>query len=744
MNRNINGQKRIINVSNRLPVKITCTNGEIVYQNSEGGLATGLNSLFKRYDHLWVGWPGAVIDDCCREAVVNDLMEQDLAPVFLSQQEITDYYEGFCNETLWPLFHCFPTYSGYDQQYYNTYVEVNKKFAEEVIRYATKDDVIWIHDYQLMLLPELIRKAIPGVTIGFFLHIPFPPECIFKALPWRNEVLKGLLGADLIGFQTEADVSCFTSCISQLLQLDFTANELKYEHRTVVADAFPISIDYKKYNELAMAPATNRQAERIKALVQDNRMLLSIDRLDYSKGILHRLRAFDRFLQLHPEWHEQVTLVHLVVPSRDTVKNYKELKEEMNRLISDINGKYATIGWQPVKHFYRSFPDHTLSALYRTADVALVTPLRDGMNLVSKEYVASNVQQSGVLILSEAAGAAKELTGALMVNPNDINGFADAIVHALAMTAEQRKKRMADMQQTLINADIFRWSDRFMEALENTIAREAVAAHYFDESVMQKIEMRYSLASRRLLLLDYDGTLISFKDKPHAAVPDAELLALLKKLSDDPQNTVVLISGRDRYTLQKWFGHLPINLTAEHGACIKEYGKKWEQDKRLSAEWKKQVYDVMNAFTRSTPGAFIEEKSFSIAWHYRQCEAAIGQARAKELVVLLEKSISGMGLNILQGNKVIEIKTEAVNKGRAASAWITRRNFDFIMAIGDDVTDEDMFSVLPEYAVSIKVGNNISSAYHFLNSNIEVRKVLQTLSLLPVSVDPHKSFQLAS
>jgi trehalose 6-phosphate synthase/phosphatase len=723
------GAPRIINVSNRLPIKISSAQEEIRYKMSEGGLATGLSSIFKTYENLWIGWPGAVVEAGSQQTVINDLQQQRLLPVFLSKEEINNYYEGFCNEVVWPLFHYFPSYTEFNPQYFEAYKSVNQKFADEILKVATKDDIIWVHDYQLMLVPELVRKAIPGVTIGFFLHIPFPAYPIFMALPWRAEILKGLMGANVIGFQTQDDVRHFTEAAGRVLGLDFVGNEAAVDDRTVVAQAFPISIDYKKYSELAHNDSIQCSEESIRSLLNGNKLAISVDRLDYSKGIIQRLQAYDAFLQQYPEWREKITLLHLVVPSRDTVRNYKELKEEMDRLVNDINGKYATINWQPIKHFYRSVSPQLLAAMYKLADVALVTPLRDGMNLVCKEFVASNVARNGVLILSETAGAARELTDALIVNPNDIDQYTSRIYQALMMPAKEKTRRMSRMQQIVAAADVFEWAARFMEVMEEVKSRKyASTARYIDSGLKQKIEMKYSFATKKLILLDYDGTLVPFHNKPEAAKPDEHLLQIMRSLTEDISNKVVIISGRDHNTLDQWLGHLSVDLIAEHGAWFKESGNSWSSRKDIETSWKPEFYNVLNAFTRATPGSLIEEKTYSIAWHYRQCDPELGNMRAKEVTQALEKKVTETGLQLLLGDKVIEVKNLGINKGKAASKWMAKDKYDFVLAIGDDTTDEDMFKALPTGAVTIKVGSNVTAASYFVNNYKEVRSLLEEVS----------------
>lgn len=464
--------RRIINVSNRLPVKISLAADELTFRSSEGGLATGLNSVFSQRESLWIGWPGAPVPQERRTHITRELNRQNLSPIYLTQDEITNFYEGFSNDTLWPLFHYFPTYSNYDEQYWESYVAVNQKFANAIAAEATPDDIIWIHDYQLMLVPAMVRAMMPAATIGYFQHIPFPDYEIFRALPWKKELIAGLLGADVIGFQTDADVKHFMSTAGRLLGvLRGNRDELIDGNRSISVQAFPISIDYERFRQLAGADATEEQVRKIKAMA-GTQIALSVDRLDYSKGILQRLQAYELFLKKHPEWHQKITLIHLVVPSRDNVPAYRKLREEMNRLISQINGTYAVFGWQPILHFYQSFTPHMLAALYKSADMAIITPLRDGMNLVSKEYIAVNVSMSGVLLLSEAAGAAAELTDALILNPNDIKGFADKIFEGLNMSSTEKRSRMQRMQQVIARSDIFQWAEKFTRRMMDVVNRK--------------------------------------------------------------------------------------------------------------------------------------------------------------------------------------------------------------------------------------------------------------------------------
>jgi trehalose 6-phosphate synthase/phosphatase len=350
------------------------------------------------------------------------------------------------------------------------------------------------------------------------------------------------------------------------------------------------------------------------------------------------------------------------------------------------------------------------------------------MNLVSKEYIASKLDHKGVLILSETAGASRELSDALLVNPNDIWDFAEKIYAALNMPEEEQKRRMVAMQNTVSRFDIHNWVKNFMDKLGEVKAQQyAMSTRMLNASIQQKIAIRYVYSTRRLIFLDYDGTLVPFHKQVNAAIPDGELLKILGNLAADPNNTVVITSGRDFKTLDAWLGHLPVDMIAEHGAWYKDHGKQWRHRKDLNNDWKQELGHIMDIFSRRTPGASVEEKSYSLAWHYRRAEEGLGKLRAQELIADVKHYVADKGLQLLQGDKVIEIKSIMVNKGKAAQRWLEKNDFDFVMAIGDDHTDEDTFKAMPEDAITIKVGKNISAATYFLNAHVDVRALLQAL-----------------
>jgi len=739
----LDNKRRIINVSNRLPVKITSITEEINYQASEGGLSTGLSSVFSEMDSLWIGWPGMEVQDKLQDRVTYDLRNKNLHPIFLNAQEINKYYEGFSNEVIWPLFHYFPSYSSYDPEYWQAYLSVNKKFAEEIIRFATPDDIVWVHDYHLMLVPALVRAALPGITIGYFQHIPFPSYEVFRALPWKKEVLEGLLGADIVGLQTDEDAEHFSHAVSNILGIDGKETGFHVENdRQVKVQAFPISIDYTKFRDLATEDLTEKYVQKIKKDI-NTKILLSIDRLDYSKGIIQRLKAFECFLKKHPEWKQRVTFIHLIVPSRDQVRKYAELKEEMDSLISDINGRYSTLTWQPIHHRYCSVLPNMLSALYRCADMAIVSPLIDGMNLVCKEYVASNVSRKGVLLLSEYAGAAKELTDALLINPNDLECFASKINEGLLMPEDKRISRMKRMQDTVKHADVFNWARNFTAQLTGLRKTRIVSLPTpINVEIQHHIDSSYADGSKRLFLLDYDGTLMPFFNEPTDAAPDPSLYSLLSRLAADQRNDIVIISGRDKSTLSNWLGNLPLNIVAEHGSWFKEKNSDWRYPQGLNDSWKTEVCDILQGYVDKIPGSFIEQKSYSMAWHYRQSDSKLAKDNIRNITTALNSILRKYRLEILLGNKVLEVKSNIINKGKAASYFIRKGDYDFILALGDDNTDEDIFAVMPDNGISIKVGTNISRAYYSLNSYLDVRKLLA--NMCETALIHHHNVPLAS
>jgi len=649
-------------------------------------------------------------------------------PVFLSKKEIEEYYEGFSNETLWPNFHYFNQYVVYKKRFWEAYQKVNQKFARAIKEVASPGDTIWIHDYQLLLLPQLVREIIPDSSIGFFLHTPFPSYESFRILPWRRELLMGMLGSDFVGFHTYDDMRHFLSSVNRLAGFGNSQGQVNVNGRKVLADALPMGIDYDKFAEIAAAPESLEREARYRASIGHQKLILSIDRLDYSKGIPQRLKAFEIFLETHPEFSSNVSILMILVPSRDQVVKYRELKEEIDLLVGRINGKFGRLNWTPIHYFYRSFPLNALSAFYRMANVALVTPFRDGMNLVCKEYIASRLDKKGVLILSEMAGASKELSDAILINPNNLDQMVEAIHEALTMPEEKQMKHMEVMQHSTRRYNIHHWVDLFMKGLAQIKKEQlSLVTKNLDKATTKEVVAAYRSAANRLIFLDYDGTVTPFVSDPQEALPDEELKGLVKALTGNKKNRVVIISGRDKETLKDWFGKYPLDIIAEHGVWLKERNGEWDTVTTLSDRWMQDTKEVLEGYVNRTPGSFIESKDYSLVWHYRKVETGLGELRTRELTSHLNYLASNKNLQVMEGDKVVEIKSSEINKGLAAKKWLSKFKADFVMAIGDDQTDEDTFNAMPAEAFTMKVGGTQSAAKYSIPSYVEVRALLKKL-----------------
>lgn len=717
---------KTIIVSNRLPISINKTDEGLEYKPSAGGLATGLGSIYKEGENIWLGWPGTFFKtEEAEESVTKELAKESMRPVFLTEKDIEHYYEGYSNSIIWPLFHYFTQYCEFKQEDWDSYKEVNQKFCDAILKYAEDGDFIWVHDYQLMLLPQMLREKLPNASIGYFNHIPFPSYEIFRCLPWRESTLRGLLGADMIGFHTYDDMRHFLSAVSRIEGIEHEMGHLRAHDRIITVDALPMGIDYEKYSSAVVSSATQKEAKRFMSSINTERFILSIDRLDYSKGIPQRLEGYAAFLEKYPEYQKKVSLILLVVPSREHVETYKELKEELELLVGRINGKYSDLGWTPIHYFYRSLPFNQLSALYSLADVAMVTPLRDGMNLVCKEYIASRLDKTGVLILSEMAGAAKELTEAVIINPNDQLEIVEGLKEALTMPEEEQIVRNTEMQKKLKKYDIHHWVDMFMDRVDYTKnEQKKLQERNLSIGNENKLIDAFKSSKRRLFLLDYDGTLQHFHENPQSANPDKELLGIMKKLTADKQNRVVVISGRDRQTLQKWLGHFDVEFVAEHGVWHKDRDSEWDQVANLRDDWKPEIRTILELYVSRTPGSMIEEKDYSLVWHYRKADQGLGDLRSRELISNLQYLTGNMDIHIMEGNKVIEIKNAGVNKGNGALKWLGKEDFDFVFTAGDDRTDEDTFDVMPSTAYSIKVGDGNSKARYNVKGVDDIRRIL--------------------
>jgi len=460
------GGKRLVLASNREPyIHKKRTDGNIVCVRGSGGLVAALDPIMRSTGGLWVAWGSGnldftVSDNGGRVKVPPEKASYTLRRVRLSSRDITQYYYGFSNRVIWPVFCLFLDKAHFMIDFWKSYQRVNEKFARAIIEEAKADDLIWVHDYHLSLVPSLIRDLVEDAKIAFFWHIPWPPPEGFFTLPWRMEMLEGLLGSDLIGFQTQRQAENFIECAKKELNASFDGRVLKTDDREVVVKAIPIGVDYREITSHSRKIAT--RASKLRQRLSVEHLILGVDRLDYTKGILNKLSAFERFLEKNPVFQGKVTLVQLAAPSRTRVKEYREMKTKVDETVARINGRFQTMTWVPVRYFYRRIPQERLIAYYKAADVTLVTSLADGMNLVAKEYVAAKVNGDGMLILSQFAGAAEELSEAIIVNPYDVEGLAEAIKEALEMPYAKRKQRMNRLKEKVKKHDIYWWLENFL------------------------------------------------------------------------------------------------------------------------------------------------------------------------------------------------------------------------------------------------------------------------------------------
>lgn len=716
-------------MSNRLPISVKKVDGELEFSPSSGGLASGMSFYTKRRDSKWIGWSGIVneeLTEADKHVITRELAKQRCIPVFLSQQQVEEFYNGFSNSILWPFFHNLAADFSDHERYWKAYRHVNQLFADAVFATSQPDSTFWVHDYQLLLLPGILRQERPTSTIGYFLHTPWPSVKTFKDLPHAKSILRGLIGADLVGFHTTAYANHFLDACHDLRAGIVDEKQIILPDRVVKVTDFPISIDYLKFAEANKSPDVQKEVKKLRRKYGQYKIILTVDRLDITKGFLERLQAYQDFLAQNPKLHGKVIMLMLAVPSRTDIDAYRELKDHVEELVEDINNTYGTSSWKPIIYMFKSVSFEELSAMYQIADIAFITPLQDGMNLVAKEYVASKPNKNGVLILSQTAGAAEELTNAILVNPTKPKTLVKALSKALAMKPKELQKRLDTMQDYLANNTAQDWASSFMKILQEPVPGTSGGTHYLRNKYFAQLLHDFGLAKSRLILLDYDGVLARFRSDPNTAKPTIQVRNLLAKLADSPNNELVLISGRSRADLEKWFGTYPISLAAEHGGVVKRRGKQWQKIAHTSSAWKNIIQPALEKYAAKTPGAFVEEKECSLVWHFRKAQPYYAQKNIVILKRALKPFLKPYGLGLFMGNGILEIKLLSTNKGEAATKWLKPKP-DFILAIGDDYTDEDMFASLPGHAYTVKVGRGRTVARYRLTNIQEVLHLLKKL-----------------
>ena len=715
----------LINVSNRLPVTV---GAEIT--KSSGGLVAALEGLSpQEYDLKWIGWPGGAIADPAHQVEIDQALREEhgCIPIFLGDEEVAGHYEGFSNSSVWPLLHYMPNYMHYDPAWWEHYRNVNQRFADKVMELARPDDLVWVHDYQLMLLPAMLHERMPELRIGFFLHTPFPSYETFRCHPRRRELVAGVLGADLVGFHTFGYMRHFRSTVLRLLGLETEITRIRSEDGHVSAmGVFPIGINAQKFEETLDALEFRQRRDEFTHANAGKRIVLSVERMDYTKGILHRLDAIEQFLSgLDESGRDAIKFIFVSVPSREEVEEYKDVREETEARVGRINGQYATLNSSPIRFIHGSVNFTDLCALYATADVGLVTPLIDGMNLVAKEFIACQREHNGVLMLGEFTGAAEELSNALLVNPYDITSVAEKLTEALAMSDDEKRALNQPMRERVVKYDAQHWARTFIEQLRISEI-SAPAASESVEVAAGLLAQAVAAGQRIALFLDYDGTLREIEPVPRAAVPTPAIWALLDLLRERPNLVVTIISGRRREDLETWFGGTPFGLIAEHGATGRPSGHtSWEHwDRGIRYDWKDEIREVLRLYEQSTPGSFVEEKSTSLVWHYRKTDPEFGTWKANQLAHELSTMMANEPVKIRQGRKIVEATSAHISKGAAVRRAIEKMVPDLIVCAGDDQTDESMFEVELTNMITLKVGREPSQAKYRLRDPSAFREFL--------------------
>lgn len=670
------------------------------------------------------------------------LKEANCIPLFLDEKMAHRHYDGYCKVALWPLFHYILWNVVMDakdeQDDWAAYVKVNTEFANLVKKTYKPGDLVWIHDYHLLLTPSMLRPALPSsANIGLFMHTPFPSSEVFRCLPRRSELLEGILGATLVGFQTYAYARHFVSCCTRVLGLESTPTGVEFHGHHVAIGIFPVGIDVPRALALSTSDSVVAQAVALRELYPDKKIIVGRDKLDQSKGVYPKLLAFEKFLERYPEWRSQVVLVQVTASPRAQAHDQQKLLEaKVSELVAHINGKYGSISFSPVHHIHRSIQRDEFYALLRVADVGLITSVRDGMNTTSHEFVVCQQERMAPLILSEFTGSAGSFSSALLVNPWDAVGVAQALHEALSMSKEEKSLRHRQMFNHVSLHTAQHWARTFVNSLSGS-SRLPAFSHTTPLLNLDQCTLAYRHASFRLILFDYDGTLTPIVKHPHAAYPSPVLLTTLHRLCQDPHNVVFVISGRDQATLEKWLGAIPgLGLSAEHGCFLKfpNTGQWTNFSNDLDLAWKNDVIDIFSYYAERTQGSFIEHKRCSVTWHYRLADPSYGAFQAKECQNHLENAVlSKLPIEILVGKKNLEVRPFAINKGEIVKRLLTMslhpKPFDFVFCVGDDKTDEDMFKVLNKvehhWTVTIGQANKRTTATWHLLSPQHVVAVVQ-------------------
>lgn len=721
--------KRWIIVSNRLP--FSYNPNDKTYKVSSGGLVTAIRGIQTSHKQVWVGisdkkTPQSVLKKAARDA------KMDFEPVHVEPDLYDSYYNDFCNDVLWPLFHYETELVRYKADAWNNYIEVNKVIADKIIQMAKDTDLVWIHDFHLFLVPEIVKEKRPNLKIGFFLHIPFPSSEVYRQLPVREEILNSIIKCDLIGFHDYSYLRHFCSSVYNILGIPSSLLNIEVSSHVAHLGVYPVSIDTKAFTSKAESKKTKTYLEAFG--LKKNRMttILGVDRLDYIKGVELKLQAFEYLLKNHPELRGKIQLFQIAVPTRTDVDEYKNLKAEVEKLVGKINGEYSTPSYTPIKYIFNSVKTHELMALYRGSEVLFITSKRDGMNLVCLEYISCQDEKDpGVVVLSEFAGAISTLSHALKVNPWDIESTSEALLEAINMEKEERKQRHAPMFDFLNSYTANHWASSFMQELATCDQTQSITVDLHDKPDFNLIKQKLK-GKKVTLMLDYDGTLVPICNKPEDAVLAENTKKLIKKINTKRNVEFVVVSGRPSDFLGGQFSQSTVYMAAEHGGSFFDPSKKkWVSLVSSSKRsWYKQAEKIILDYHQRTPGSLVEKKQHALSGHYRNSPTDFGQYNARKLASELESALSNFPVTVIHGKKVVEVKAMQANKGFFAN-WFREKyqgaDERVVLAIGDDRTDEDLFDSLGEEDISIKVGPGQTLANYRLGKQEDVSKLLKTL-----------------
>jgi trehalose 6-phosphate synthase/phosphatase len=699
-------RQRLIIAANRLPISaIRKPDGKWGLNQSAGGLVSALSGVGNNYEMLWVGWPGVFVEEGPeRDALTQLLLRRGCLPIYLSRSEVDLYYNGYCNNILWPLFHYVPL--SFESKLSETknmglqweaYQEANELFARVILNAYQPGDAVWCHDYHLMLLPSRLKDEYPSMKVGWFLHTPFPSSEIYRMLPVREELLLSVLAADLIGFHTYDYARHFVSACSRILGFEGTPEGVEDNGDFTRVAAFPIGIDPGRFTQALETERVQAHIHELRQRFQGRKVMLGVDRLDMIKGIPQKLLGFEKFLSEHPEWRDRVLLVQIAVPTRTDVPEYQRLTSQVHEIVGRINGRFGTLGSVPIQHLDCSLAFTELCALYAVTDVCLVTSLRDGMNLVSYEFVACQSKNAGVLVLSEFAGAAQSLgAGALLVNPWNVNDMAAALEDALTMPEAERRERQRQNFTHITMHTAQAWADTFVSELNDThveaeLRRKRIPPQLFPSRVVEP----FTQARHRLIILGYNATLTLLTDntkkqsrsgvlpmKPIKTTSRMHPVSqeCLQRLCDDPTTTLCIFSGSERNRLSQAFAHLPkLWIAAENGCFIRPplEGKhsalstggpgKWiTMVETSNFDWIESVQLVFDYFCERTPRSYVETRETSLVWSYKYADPDFGRQQARDLLQhLWTGPISNAAVDVIQGAKSVEVRPIGVSKGAA-------------------------------------------------------------------------------